>query len=359
MMMNDNNDNYISPHKEGLEERAAKNQESNEAIEAGKLLLTITSGELMKKDLPPAEMLLEPWLKRGTLALIFAGAGVGKTWVALSAAVAIAKGSKVFDRWSAPEPKTVLYIDGEMSIEEMQERLKLLGAPDDNILLYNPDLDRDTPAANLALYEWQDRVLYTIKKKVVDVVIIDNIASLYRNSENSNGAESWAIMQEFILKLRREKKGVIMVDHTPKDREARTARGTSAKNDVLDIAIQLRRPENYEQSDGAKIVIQFTKNRGLYGNNVKTFMATLSNGQWQTEDYTDPPRQTGRPQNDTNYHAVVECFNAGITSPKELHEQTGISIATVNRYLKMIRDEIRTGYADKDGYHLDEFDDYQ
>lgn len=75
----------------------------------------------------------------------------------------------------------------------------------------------------------------------------------------------------------------------------------------------------------------------------------------------------GASRKEANYRAVLEAFNNGITSPKQISEQNNIPIATVNRYLK----DIRTGRADKDGYHIDvdnfwgngetikEFDAYQ
>ena len=65
--------------------------------------------------------MLAPWLPEKGLAMIFAPRGVGKTWVALSIAHAIASGGD-FLRWRAPQPRRVLYIDGEMPAVTLQER---------------------------------------------------------------------------------------------------------------------------------------------------------------------------------------------------------------------------------------------
>ena len=347
----------FSPHPPEMAEMLKKDRANRAALKADKLLPIITAGQLVNKELPPAEVLLLPWLRRGTLALVAAPAGVGKTWVALTLTQALATGSEAFGRWEAPKPRRVLFLDGEMSLQAMQERLKMLQADKagDNVILYNPDLDPDSPSVNIADVEGQRRIMSTIKEYSVDCVVIDNVAALYRNGENSNSAESWGVMQEFLLKLRREKLGVLVIDHIGKSKEANSARGTSAKSDVLDFALMLKRPDGYQQENGAQFVVEFTKNRGLYGDDVRPFLVTLNNGQWVTEDYSAPCNAAGRPKNDTNYHAVVEAFNAGITSPKEISEQTGVPERSVARYLK----NVRTGWADADGYHVDDFNDYQ
>src|SRR5699024_12686237 len=47
---------------------------------------------------------------------------LGKTFAALSIAVAVASGGAVFN-WRAPMPKRTLYVDGEMPATSMQNRL--------------------------------------------------------------------------------------------------------------------------------------------------------------------------------------------------------------------------------------------
>ena len=48
---------------------------------------------------------------------------LGKTLFAMGLAYAVACGSS-FIKWSAPEPKSVLFIDGEMPLSLMQERMQ-------------------------------------------------------------------------------------------------------------------------------------------------------------------------------------------------------------------------------------------
>ena len=55
--------------------------------------------------------------------MIYAPRGLGKTWFALGLAYAVASGSR-FIKWDAPGPQGVLFIDGEMPLSLMQERLQ-------------------------------------------------------------------------------------------------------------------------------------------------------------------------------------------------------------------------------------------
>ena len=54
--------------------------------------------------------------------MLFAERGMGKTFAALHVAYAIASGGTVFG-WNAPQPSSVLYVDGEMPFSAMQERI--------------------------------------------------------------------------------------------------------------------------------------------------------------------------------------------------------------------------------------------
>lgn len=85
-------------------------------------LCIVSCNEFLQLKLPPQEAILDPWLSTQGLAMIYAPRGIGKTHVALGIAHAVASGSE-FLKWRAPKPRGVLYIDGEMPANMMQERL--------------------------------------------------------------------------------------------------------------------------------------------------------------------------------------------------------------------------------------------
>jgi hypothetical protein len=61
------------------------------------------------------------------------------------------------------------------------------------------------------------------------------------------------------------------------------ARGLSKSEDVLDLILKLSRPEGYQASEGARFLVEFTKNRGITGAAVTPFTAQLNTDGWTLE----------------------------------------------------------------------------
>ena len=91
----------------------------------------------LQLSIKPREMLLDPILPEKGLAMLYAARGTGKTHVALGICFAIATGTK-FLKWSAPKPRRVLLIDGEMPAAALQERLATIVASAPDVAL-DPD----------------------------------------------------------------------------------------------------------------------------------------------------------------------------------------------------------------------------
>jgi AAA domain len=84
-------------------------------------LRPLTAAEFLMLDLPPRGLILDPWLPTQGLAMIHSARGVGKTHLALGIAYAVATGGRLLG-WTAPEPRHVIYLDGEMPAATMQTR---------------------------------------------------------------------------------------------------------------------------------------------------------------------------------------------------------------------------------------------
>ena len=85
-------------------------------------LRPLTAADLLALDLPPRSLVLDPWLPTQGLAMIHLARGVGKTHLALGIACAVATGGGLLG-WAAPEPRRVIYLDGEMPAATMQRRM--------------------------------------------------------------------------------------------------------------------------------------------------------------------------------------------------------------------------------------------
>ena len=86
-------------------------------------LRTRTLAGLLNHPFPHRQHLIHPVLRQGESMMLWAPIGVGKTMLGLSIALAVAGGGE-FIGWHADTPRRVLLVDGEMAVEDLQERLR-------------------------------------------------------------------------------------------------------------------------------------------------------------------------------------------------------------------------------------------
>jgi hypothetical protein len=237
--------------------------------------IVVSLGDFLSRDFPPRENLLAPWLKSQSLNMLYAWRGIGKTFFSLEIAYAVASGGS-FLGWTAPKPRGVLYIDGEMPGTVLQERIARIinssehEADPDLFKILTPDL-QVSGMPNLSEKEGQQAVDHFIND-TTELVIVDNLSCLVRGGGRENDAESWLSVQEWALRLRSKGKSVLFIHHSGK---SGAQRGTSKREDVLDVVLLLKRPTNYEQSEGCHVEIHYEKARGLTGPDVEPVEARL------------------------------------------------------------------------------------
>ena len=238
-------------------------------------LVALTVGDLLAMEIPPGELLLDPIIPSKGIVMIYSKRGVGKTFVGLGIAYAVATAG-AYLRWRAPKARRVLLIDGEMPLVALQERLAMIvksngvepPAPDYIRIIaadYQPNgiPDLATPEGQQAIEEYI--------AQGVDLVILDNSSTLCRAGKENEG-ESWLPVQEWVLSLRRRGISTLIIHHAGK---GGAQRGTSRREDVLDVILSLRHPDDYSPTDGARFEVHFEKARRVYGDAAKPFEAKL------------------------------------------------------------------------------------
>jgi putative DNA primase/helicase len=214
--------------------------------------------DFLNIDVPPREMLLSPILPERSLAMLYAPRGVGKSWLGLSIGLAVAAGESLL-RWSAPRKRNVLYIDGEMPLVSLQERLKEISAgfgrdiPNDGFRILAAD--NVEGGINLSTDEGQQAIEPLLED--IDLLILDNLSTLLP-SRSESASDAWVPIQTWLLKLRRHGISVLLIHHAGTNGRQR---GTSRREDALDTVIALRRPEDYSPEQGARFEIHFEKLR--------------------------------------------------------------------------------------------------
>ncbi|MFO0405238.1 MAG: AAA family ATPase [Labrys sp. (in: a-proteobacteria)] len=85
------------------------------------------ASEILARDLPVRETLVHPWMRQGDAVMLYAPPGLGKSFLSMTLALAVAGGGTIKGLgWEVHTPKKVLYIDGEMPVADIKERLELI-----------------------------------------------------------------------------------------------------------------------------------------------------------------------------------------------------------------------------------------
>ena len=187
-------------------------------------LRTRTLAELLATPLPIQQPLLDGLLKDGQSLMLWAAPGVGKTMVSLSMALAVAGGGQ-FLAWKAPAPKKVLYVDGEMHLGDLQERLRDLmaavqGLDEEEVkgnlvVLARQDQDPETEFPDIAGEPGQNEIYSRAVEGKFDLVILDNFSVLAQVSDE-NDASAMAPVLAFLMRLKQANKAAILVHHSGK-----------------------------------------------------------------------------------------------------------------------------------------------
>ena len=176
--------------------------------------------------------------------MLYAARGIGKTYLSLTIALTIASGSQMLEgKWDAPKKRKVLLIDGEMPQATLQWRfMQLLKNKNfplelsdiENLRIITPDCQEiGVSIPDLSTHEGEELEKYILDS---EVILLDNISTLCRTG-GENDAESWRIIQEWILKLRQRGSSVIFIHHAGKNG---SSRGSSKMEDILDTVISLK-----------------------------------------------------------------------------------------------------------------------
>jgi hypothetical protein len=132
-----------------------------------------TAGRVMNIKLPPRRCFLHPWLSEQTITLITGFRGVGKTWFGLGIAKAISTGA-AFGPWECRDIAKVMYIDGELPLMDMQDRIRGIGLDPENqnLIFYLDSIAEMNGYArpNLGNEEWRDKMLTVLTDEKIDVV---------------------------------------------------------------------------------------------------------------------------------------------------------------------------------------------
>jgi putative DNA primase/helicase len=302
--------------------------ETNETAILDYAAALLTAPQLREMEVPKRPALLGKWMCEGDIGFVFAPRGVGKTWVAMLIGNAIAEGVKLGE-WEAGErPRRVLYVDGEMSLADSQERALAVAITSQNFVwLHHEQLfETQDQTLNIGSAPCQQAISALLESG--SVLILDNLSALCRGvAENDN--DSWEALLSWLLSLRRRKVTVIIVHHAGRNGEMR---GASRREDAANWILRLQDDTGDDEKREKAIVSSFTKCRGCSPQDAASlrWMLKLDGG---ALSYTCKPH--------AGPDALLALVLDGVDTANDCAEMLGVSKGAVSKWAKKLHGDGR------------------
>jgi hypothetical protein len=272
-------------------------------------------------EIPPRPALLGDWFAAADYGIIMGKRGLGKSWLALGIAHALANG-RDFGPWKCPASCRVLYVDGEMPLGHFRDRLESFGGGGRNFftLSHQTVFDKSNAALCASDIGQQQEITRICEENKINVLFLDNGACLFRNVKENDADEFRDFIEGWLLDLRRRGISVVLVQHAGRNGEAR---GTSKREDAAFWMLRLDDiPGGKEVRRGACFLTRFTKNRNA--------ITDPPSYEWHFEP--DANGKTSITFKDADSTAVLlQWIRDGLTNCSEIAREMGVSNGTVSK----------------------------
>ena len=312
---------------------------TEEVIIEKKEFKSISLKELTIMDIPPRKAIIDPLIMEGSSMEINGASGIGKTWFTLEMLCSICTGEKFLGKYEIANPRPVYYIDGEMPLDSIRERMNMIMARYiykykvseipfhiSNPLLFKNNFIPKINDTKITQPMFKDEV-----KRFSDIyqkplfICFDNLSCLTDYKENDN--DDWTSMLDMYTELKHEGHSICHVHHVGKGGHQR---GASRKHDALDTVIHLKRPEEYDASEGAVFNVKFDKHRHFAGEYARSFKCAIkvddnNKVSWDISDFKDVASEE---------LLTAYCMGLPDITYTKLEEEFGISKSSIGRTIK-------------------------
>ena len=248
---------------------------------------TVNMVELMAMAIPPMTHCLKPILLKVGRTMLSARAGHLKTRLALSIAYAKATGTSLMD-WTADEPGSVLYIDAELSAENILAWWRRLGPPCANLHLLSDKLNFrcSLPRVTLATEEGRRYLTDEVAKVNPVLIVLDSLFTLAPPEMGSDrvGESLWPAVHHWIDAQVLAGRHVLLLHH---DNKGGQQYGSVLKEIQLDCWLQLKKQPKLDVPGRFAAELTFNKPRHLSVEEQMPRIITINTEgviEWRRED---------------------------------------------------------------------------
>ena len=194
--------------------------------------------ELFGREPPEQEWTVPNIVPEGKQVAIYGQAGSGKSLLLLEASAAIASGRSLYDE-PASDPRHVVYLDQEMTPDDVQERMEAFGYGSDDAA----DLQQYfhyfqmQSIAPLDTALGGQMLMDIVHQFNADLVVIDTMTMLVQGDEQSSN--TYRDFDRFVsVPLKHEERSLVRLDHMGKNGDMR---GSSHKAGYVDLVWKLEK----------------------------------------------------------------------------------------------------------------------
>jgi RecA-family ATPase len=230
----------------------------------------------LAKDQP--EDIITGLVRQGEQIMLFSSPGAGKSWLALGLALAASNGTAVArskegnEKWKAPKPRNVLWVDGELDASDIALRVSLLTpsytAKDREPL--GPDFlpkqlqSLESQFPDIAAPDDAEDLVRHCKEHKVDLVVLDNLTTL-ASLEDENATSTFKpIIDNLLMRLKVAKVACVLVHHSNKNDSS--YRGSSSIATTFNAIIHLKK----NRLEKGEFSLEFQKARNDHIENTAT-----------------------------------------------------------------------------------------
>jgi hypothetical protein len=200
-----------------------------------------------------------------------------------------------------------------------------------NVFVY-PRTAQDYRASMVSLVDEGSKapiIEFAIENKI-DVMLFDNLATLSDGLADENDAAAFQALNNLVVALKRVGVATVLVHHTGKQKDAKTYRGSSNLNTVLEGTVRLEAVEG--PKDGARFRLVVDKNRNGEDLEADGKTMVLREGRWVFEEDAHE-----------NAQVVIEAIKTRrYPTQKDVGDALRLSQPTVS---KAIQIGVTKGYA--------------